>query len=199
MKKPVIGLIGGMGSGKTRVAELLAARGAKVISGDAFGHEALRQPSIKERIVSRWGPGILDQNGNIDRPRLAGIVFADPAERRVLEECSFPWIERRIAEEIKAAEHQTEVAFIVLDAAIMLEAGWDRFCDRIIYVDAPRELRLQRLAQERGWTSQQLDARESAQWPLSNRRTRADWLIDNSGSLDRTAEQVDNLLAKMKD
>src|SRR5262249_46144059 len=129
--KSVIGLIGGMGSGKSRVAEAFSLHGAKVISGDRLGHEALLQPAIKAELVRRWGTGILASNGEIDRRRVAQIVFADPGEKRALEAVSHPWIERRIQEEIAAVQSDPKAALAVLDAAIMLEAGWDRFCDRI--------------------------------------------------------------------
>src|SRR5262245_3042424 len=102
-RKPVVGLIGGMGSGKSRVADLFAARGARVISGDALGHEALRQPAIRSRVVERWGPGVLDERGAIDRRNLGRLVFADAGQRRELEALVFPWIERRLQEEIAAA------------------------------------------------------------------------------------------------
>src|SRR5262249_23016372 len=125
--KRVVGLIGGIGSGKSLVAELLARHGARVISGDRLGHEALCQPAVKEELVRRWGPQILADNGQINRRRVAEIVFADPHERKALEAMSFPWIERRIGEEIEAVHRDPEVCLIVLDAAIMLEAGWDRF------------------------------------------------------------------------
>src|SRR6266496_904490 len=98
VRKPVIGLIGGIGSGKSRVAAEFARRGARVIAGDQLGHEALRQPDVKARIVERWGPGVLDTSGEVERRKVAAIVFADPAELRALEAIVFPWIERRIAE-----------------------------------------------------------------------------------------------------
>src|SRR5262249_61845960 len=79
---PVIGLIGGMGSGKSRVAQELAKRGGRIIAGDPLGHEALRDPQVVERLVARWGRGILDAAGNVDRSRVSAIVFKDVGERR---------------------------------------------------------------------------------------------------------------------
>src|SRR5438876_742362 len=112
-----------MGSGKSRVAAEFAKYGARVISGDKFGHEALRQPEIKEQVVRRWGPEILDEKGEVDRRKLGTIVFADTQERKVLEGLVFPWIEQRIGEEITRAQGDPSVKLVVLDAAIMLEAG----------------------------------------------------------------------------
>src|SRR5579883_3248104 len=84
-RTPVIGLIGGIGSGKSRIAAALAQRGARIISGDELGHQALRQPAIRERILQRWGAELLDEHGEIQRRRLGAIVFRDPAELRALE------------------------------------------------------------------------------------------------------------------
>src|SRR5207302_1443609 len=96
--KPVVGLIGGIGSGKSLVAETFRRRGAKLISGDQLGHEALRQPGILAEVVRRWGPGVLEPDGTPSRRRLAAIVFKDPKELHALEALVFPWIERRIGE-----------------------------------------------------------------------------------------------------
>jgi dephospho-CoA kinase len=196
LNKPVIGLIGGMGSGKSRAAEEFVKYGARVISGDKFGHEALRQPEIKKRVVGRFGPEILDEKGEVDRRQLGARVFADARERKVLEGLVFPWIERRIGEEIARAQDDPSVKLVVLDAAIMLEAGWAGVCDRLVFVDAPHEQRLQRLAQERGWSAQEVAKRENSQWPLSEKQKRADWTLDNSGSPEDLTRQVQDLLKR---
>src|SRR5579884_3607382 len=98
MTKLVVGLIGGIGSGKSTVAQAFARRGAKVIVGDALGHEALRQPNIKAGLVQHWGPQILDEAGEVSRRKVAAIVFAKTPEARnelrALESLVFPWIER---------------------------------------------------------------------------------------------------------
>jgi dephospho-CoA kinase len=192
--KPVLGLIGGMGSGKSRVASLLAERGGRVVSGDRLGHEALRQADVREALARRWGPRILDEQGEVNRRAVGQIVFDNPQERRALEALVFPWIERGIREEIEVAAADPAVAFIVLDAAVMLEAGWDRFCDRLLYVDAPDEVRLRRLAAQRGWTADEVAARTRAQMPLAQKKDRADAVLDNAGPSGQTARRVDELL-----
>ena len=88
----VVGLVGGIGAGKSRVAEAFARRGARVISGDALAHEALRQSEVKEQLVRRWGRRMLDDKGEVQRRLLAGVVFADADERRALEAMVHPWI-----------------------------------------------------------------------------------------------------------
>ena len=193
-KKLVLGLLGGMGSGKTAVGNALARHGALVISGDLLGHEALRQGPISAWAVQRWGPEILDGAGEVDRVKVAGIVFAAPDELRELEAQVFPWIRRKMQEAITAAETDEEVQLIVLDAAVLLEAGWDDLCDRLVYVDAPRELRLQRLTQKRGWTLKEVIDREDNQIPLTEKLNRADAVLDNSGTPVDLAAQVTRLL-----
>jgi dephospho-CoA kinase len=195
-RKPVIGLIGGVGSGKSLAAVEFAKYGGRIVSGDAFGHEALRRPEIKEQVVRRWGREILNDQGEVDRGKLGAIVFADSKERKTLEGLVFPWIEKRIEEEIARAIDDPPVKFTVLDAAIMLEAGWAKRCDQIVFVDTPREERLRRLGEQRGWTAQQVEEREKAQWPLNEKQMRASAVLDNSGSPETLAQQVRKLVAQ---
>jgi dephospho-CoA kinase len=194
-RKPVIGLVGGIGSGKSRVAAALAARGGRLIAADPLGHEALRQPAIRARVAERW-PTVIDPDGEVNRRRLGRIVFADAAELRTLEALVFPWIEDRVREEMKKAAADPAVAFTVLDAAVMLEAGWNDVCDRVVYVQTPRELRLARLREQRGWTADDVAARERAQLPLTEKAARADAALDNAGPPEDLARQVDALLRR---
>jgi dephospho-CoA kinase len=191
---PVVGLIGGMGSGKSLVGELFRKKGAKVISGDQLGHEALRQPDIRAAIARRWGSAVLESDGSISRQRLAGIVFRNAEERQALEALVFPWIERRIQEEVADARACAAFVLIVLDAAVMLEAGWAKVCDWLVYVHAPRAERLRRLKEQRGWSAKEVQERENAQWSLTDKVSRADYAVDNSGTPERVAQQVDDLL-----
>ena len=195
-RKPVIGLIGGMGSGKSEAAALFARRGARVVSGDEAGHEALRKPEVKAQVVARWGKEVLTKQGEVDRRKLAGIVFENEEERKALEGIVFPWIESRLRQEIAEARLDPQAPLIVLDAAIMLEAGWHDECDRLVFIEAPRETRVARLGQKRGWTAKEVQTREKAQWSLAEKRNHAHDILDNSGSLEDLARQVDELLAK---
>jgi dephospho-CoA kinase len=194
MPKPVIGLIGGIGSGKSRVAALLRDKGGRVIAGDDLGHEALRQPAIRDRVIDRWGKGLLQDNGEINRRRLGAIVFADPAARHALERIVHPWITQRMRDEVAQAQADPAARFVVVDAAILLEAGWNDLCDRLVFVDAPTEVRRRRIAAQRGWTSAEAEAREQAQLPLTAKAVRADYTLHNAGSLESLDRQVDDLL-----
>jgi dephospho-CoA kinase len=193
-RRCVLGLVGGMGSGKSAVAAELVRRGARLVSGDALGHEALKQAGTRDLVVKRWGPEVLDAQGEVDRRKLGAIVFGDPQERKALEDLVFPFIERGLREQIAAAPAE----LVVLDAAIMMEAGWDRACDKIVFVYAPREMRLRRLAAQRGWSAKEVEARESAQLSLTEKASRADYAIDNSGPPAQLARQVDDLLGRLR-
>jgi dephospho-CoA kinase len=187
---PVLGLIGGIGSGKSAVAAAFARRAAVVIAGDQLGHEALKQPAIRRQVAEQFGPGVLDAHGEIDRRRLAAIVFADDGQRRTLERLVHPYIEGRIEEEIARARANPAVPLIVLDAAILLEAGWDRHCDRLAFIDAPDAVRQQRLAGQRGWSEQQTRDRAGAQWSLEDKRRRADFVLENAGTTAQLEQHV---------
>jgi dephospho-CoA kinase len=194
-RKPVLGLVGGIGAGKSTVANALARHGGKVVAGDPLGHEALEQPDILARVAEIWGErGILTPDGKVDRKKFGRIVFPSPVERSRLEHLVHPYIERRIREEIDKAVADPAVRFVVLDAAVMLEAGWDGVCDKLIYVDAPRPVRLERVQRQRKWTDQDLANREAVQMPADKKQERAAVVIDNGGPPEATVAQVDELV-----
>lgn len=195
VRKPVIGLVGGIGSGKSRVGALLASRGGLLIPADELAHQALRVPEIRERVTARFGRQILGEQGEIVRGRLAEVVFRDDQARRDLENLLFPWIEQRTIEAIVAVGADPGVKFVVLDAAVLLEAGWRRMCDRVIFVSASDEVRRDRVV-ARGWTEEQWQARERAQWPLAAKLAQSDASIENSGPVAETARQLDALLKR---
>jgi dephospho-CoA kinase len=193
--KAVIGLVGAIGAGKSTAARAFAARGGFVIDADALGHEALRQPHIVDALVARWGEQVRAADGTLDRRAIARIVFADQNERNALESVVFPFITGRARGLISSAQVDPAVAFVVLDAAVLLEAGWGELVDRLVYIDAPRELRLERLKARSGWSDADLTAREGAQWPAERKKARADVLIENFGDSEALQRQVDSALA----
>lgn len=193
--KPVIGLVGGIGAGKSTVGGLLVRHGGRIVAGDPLGHEALEQPEIRSRVLDVWGGrDILLPNGAIDRKRLGRIVFPSPVERTRLEHLVHPYIEMRIREEIAKAQADPTVKYVVLDAAILLEAGWYEICDKLVYVDAPRDVRLARVERQRGWTDADLANREAVQMPGELKKQRADAVVDNGATAEATAAQVEALL-----
>lgn len=191
---PIIGLIGGIGAGKSTAGRCLAARGGFVIDCDKLGHEALAVPAVVGQLVARWGEAVRNPDGSANRRAVAGIVFNDPAERTWLESVVFPVIGEMADELIARANGNPAVKYIVLDAAVLLEAGWGDRCDRILYVDAPRELREQRVFARSKWTPEDLTARESAQWPAELKKSRADAVIPNDCTETELQAKIDHVL-----
>ena len=177
---PVLGLLGGVASGKSFVANVLARHGGLVLDADRAGHETLTEPAVKHAIEQRFGSQVFDEHGDVIRKALGAIVFSDPAALRFLEELTHPRIGQRL---LRQLEQGGNAVAAVLDAPVMLKAGWDGFCSEIWFVDAPREVRLQR-ALERGWTAAQFAAREAAQESLEEKRRRSDRVISNFGTSD---------------
>lgn len=188
----VIGIVGGIASGKSAVADLLQRLGAEVIHADQIGHEVLNEPSVLRQLQARWGERILGQNGRVSRAAIASIVFAGPPdgkkELRFLESVTHPLIEQRILGQIEGLK-QRGTPVIVLDAPVLLEAGWERHCDLIVFVDVNRKERLRR-ATLRGWTEAQFVTREACQLDVEEKRKVADEVIDNSASFDHTLAQL---------
>lgn len=189
----VIGILGGVAGGKSLVAHELVRLGAGLLDADRAAHDVLRMPEIEAAARSRWGAGVFGPDGRIDRGRLAEVVFAappqGPPERKYLEQITHPQVGRLLAEEAERLRAAGCVA-AALDAPLLLEAGWDKLCDTLVFVDAPRGLRLAR-ARERGWNDADFAAREAAQESLDAKRRRADVVVDNAASPEATRLQVE--------
>ena len=194
-KTPLIGLAGGVASGKSLIAEQLRRAGAAVISADKLAHEVLKYDEVKHEARRRWGDGIFAPDGQIDRVALAKIVFGPPPdgprELKVLEQMTHPEVGRLAREQVERLNRAKACAAIVLDAPLLFESGWNKFCDKIVFVDAPPETRLRR-AQARGWTEDDFVRREACQESLETKRGLADVVIDNSGSVESTRAQIEH-------
>ena len=203
---PVLGLTGGLASGKSAVASLLSERGFAVIDADSVGHEVLEQPAIERKIVDRFGALVLTREGlpsdrgpRVDRKALGAIVFADPEARRALEAIVHPLMRARFIEAIEQelSPARSLARPVVLNAAILLEAGWDDLCDLVVFVDAPRSQRMRRAAVDRGWPAEIFDSREAAQWPCDQKRRRAGFVIKNNAGIGSLPREVDRLAATL--
>ena len=192
-----VGILGGVACGKSLVARQFAQLGAGVIDADRLGHESLDEPAVRAALQDRWGERILGPDGTVNRRSVAEIVFNATSEgddeRHFLESLVHPRIAQRLAAE-QARFHAQKYRVVVLDAPLLIEAGWDRLCNKLVFVDAPRQLRLDR-ATARGWTEQDVARREAAQAPLAMKRLRADVTIDNSGTPRETQAQVEHFWA----
>lgn len=185
-----IGLTGGIGSGKSTVAARLAELGAVVIDSDLLAREvvAVGSPGLA-RVVERFGPRILAADGSLDRPGLGKLVFGDPAALADLNAIVHPLVRDR-SEALTAAAAGRGVAALVQDVPLLVETGLAGSYDAVIVVEAPLELRLERLA-GRGLDAETARARIAAQASDSQRRAVADVVLDNSGSEAQLRAQVD--------
>jgi len=190
---PIIGLAGGIGAGKSTVARILAGMGCIVVNSDELGRAALRDPVIRDTLVEWWGEEVLDDDGAIDRRAVAAIVFTKADERRRLEALTHPWIEARSRDRFRAAPAETPA--LVIDAPLLFEAGLEDECDAVVFVDAPRSLRLERLQENRGWDEAELHRREDSQLPLDVKRNRADHVVCNDGELSDLEARLRTVLS----
>lgn len=196
--KPNIGIVGGVGSGKSAVAHWLANEyHGRLINADAVGHQVLLRDDVKARLRDVFGNEIFVK-GEIDRRRLAGQVFGEDAEqvvaRKRLESIVHPVMGEVFKRELKAGAEDPSVQMMIIDAAILLEAGWRDGCDILAFVDVPCEQRVQRVADSRGWSETELKRREASQWPLERKREAADIVIDNSGTIEQAGQQLADYL-----
>ncbi len=176
----VLGVVGGIGAGKSAVARSLAARGFVIVDSDRAAHEALERPAVRETLRSWWGERVLTPEGRVDRRAVAAIVFADAAQRARLEALVHPIVKEARVEAIRNAG-AANARGVVVDAPLLYEAGVDQECDAVLFVDAPRELRLERV-DERGWDAPEFDRREASQLPLDEKRRRADVVVINDST-----------------
>ena len=180
----VVGLTGNIGSGKSTVARMLEERGVPVIDADVLARDAVAAGSpALAAIVARWGAGMLAADGSLDRAALRRIVFGNPAERRALDAIVHPEIKARRDRLVAAARVRGD-RVLVCDIPLLFEAGLEDEVDVVLLIDAPRELRLERLVRDRGLSRAEALAMIDAQLPSGEKRARSDYVIDNDGTLD---------------
>jgi dephospho-CoA kinase len=192
----LVGLTGGIASGKSTVSAMLAERGAEVIDADHIARQVV-MPGTHAwyKIRDHFGPGVLFPDGAIDRQALADIVFSDPAKLTVLNEITHPEIFARIADRLEALHDQDVV--VILDAALLIEAGFADGADVVVVTHSPREIQVERLA-AKGMGARDAEARITAQLPPEKRLARADIVIDNMGSLEDLTRRVDEVWEELQ-
>ena len=160
----------------------------------------MRQSDVKELIARQFGSGIFTPQGQIDRKALGKVVFDEkngPDQLEHLNRIMQPRIGERISQMIRQVSELADVPAIVMDAAIMIEAGWDKFCSHFVFVSAPPALRAKRVVDERGWDEQAWNRREKLQFSLDAKRQRCYFVVDNSTSMSCLYEQVREVLRKI--
>ena len=194
-----VGLTGGIASGKTTVAELLAARGCRVLYADRIAHELMApgQPACQE-VVRAFGLEILDPSGAIDRARLAEIVFADPVRREHLNRIVHPRVIAAIERQLTRVAETDPTAIVVVEAALLIESGYHRQLDKLVVTWCTSEQQIERLIEKTGLSRAQAEARLAAQLPPEDKRRLADYKIDCSRSLEETKQQVEKLCTELR-
>ncbi|HTS82771.1 MAG TPA: dephospho-CoA kinase [Myxococcaceae bacterium] len=185
----VVGLTGGIASGKSTVSAMFRDLGADVIDADAVARDVVAPgtPGLEE--VARRFPGVVDASGRLDRAALGTRVFADAEERRALEAILHPRIRQEVARRTEALA-RAGVRVVLYDAALLIENGLDRGLDGVILVSAPEAAQRARLAARDGLDEAAISARLAAQMPLAEKRAHATWVVDNGGPLEETRAQV---------
>jgi dephospho-CoA kinase len=198
----IVGLLGGIGSGKSSVAAAFEKLGAFLIDADLLAHAALLEPEIVEKIREVWGDGVLTE-GIVDRRKLAEQAFSSREQIERLNAIVHPRVIERIRQSVDSAGEAGNVEVIVLDAALLLEAGLGEMCDALVYVDADAETRVERALAGRGLSGDDVRQREKFQIPLDKKRQMADYMVDNNNSAVPISQQVseiwDRLLSSRKE
>ena len=197
-EKPVIGILGGIGSGKSTIAAEFAKLGCKVIDADRIAHELLEEPPVREKVVSLFGQAVLDSSGKIDRRKLAEVVFADDRMLASLNRIIHPLVLQRTQEIIEQSKSQNQVKAIVLDMPLLVEVGWHKRCDKLIFVDCEQKLR-QKRAKKMGFDKNQVKIRENFQISLDNKASLADNTIENNSGFSAIAKQVTGIFSYIVD
>ena len=188
-----------VGAGKSSVVRNVKSLQLHFIDADRIGHDQLTVKKIKDQIVKTFGAQVLDSSGNISRPNLAAQVFGDSSEkqekRQQLNAIVHPAIRSEIRRQINSAPQDADA--IILDAALLLEAGWADECNAVIFIDTSLEQRRKRVAETRGWSAEELQRREASQLSLEEKRRRSDFCVDNSGDISVAAHQMEQALMKI--
>jgi len=198
-KKPIIGILGGIGSGKSTVAAEFAKLGCRIIDADNIARELLGREAVREKIVGLFGESILDSADKINRKKLAEIAFADVDKLSLLNSILHPLVLARAEQLIEQYKRQPQVKAIVLDMPLLAEVGWHKRCDRLIFVDCKPQLRTARMKKKAGFDENQLKIRENFQISLDSKASISDNTINNNSDLLVLTKQVTDIFSYITD
>ena len=198
-RKPIIGILGGIGSGKSTVANEFAKLGCAVVDADKIAHRLLDEAGVREEIVGLFGQQIVDPAGKIDRGKLAKVVFADPEKLLLLNKTIHPLVLKETEQLIRRHNSQSRVKAIVLDMPLLLEEGWETRCDRLIFVECDPRIRAERAKKMGIFDENQLKVRENSQISLDKKVGVADNIIENNSGFSALVRQVANIFSSVLD
>ena len=189
----VIGLTGGIASGKSTISEYLRQKGAVILDADAIAWKLSRPGgAIYNAYVAHFGSSILRADGTLNRRRIGQLVFSSPADKAWLDEVSQPLIKAELQTRLQQKKEQG-VPVILLDVPLLFEAGWDKMTEGTCLVCADEPVQLSRLVARNGYDRTEALARIHSQMSLAEKKRRATWIIDNNGSLSAALVQADQL------
>jgi dephospho-CoA kinase len=195
--KPIIGLTGGIGSGKSTIAQLFADAGCMVISSDEIVRQAYKDSIIKQTLKKWWGGMVFDPDGEVDRAAVARKIFSRPEDRKKLEQLLHPYANQVRERMMQQAGEDPNIVAFVWDTPLLMETGLNRMCDKVVFVDAAREDRLARVKEYRNWTEADLSERENSQLPLDKKKEISDYCISNTADADYARGQVRDTLTRI--
>ena len=196
-KKPIIGIIGGLCSGKSTAAAELGKMGCAVIDADEIAHRFLDDKGVRAKIIRVFGKEILDDKGKISRSQLANKVFGDPEKLKKLTGILHPPVLARVEQLITEHSSNPAVKAIVLDMPLLVEVGWEKRCDHIIFVDCKPPIRLERAKKAGFFDADELKIRENLQISLDKKRRIADNIVDNNSGLSGLSKQIASLFSSI--
>lgn len=187
----IIGLTGGIASGKSTVSGLLVSKGARLVDADVIAREVmLPGHEVLAAAVKQFGSEILFPDGTLNRGKLGDIVFRDPAALQTLNNLTHPAIRQEIKERMNSMEQEEPERLIIVDIPLLYESGLENLFHEIVVVYVPREVQIARLMERNGLSLEEAEARLNAQMDIETKRNKADYIIDNSGDLAHTEQQV---------
>jgi dephospho-CoA kinase len=195
--KPIIGIAGGIGSGKSFVARLFAGEGCVVIDSDQQVTDAYRDETVRRTLRDWWGDEVVRPDGEINRRFIGGKVFNDAAERARLEALIHPRVNAARERAMDAAAADPAVKAFVWDTPLLFETGLNRQCDVVVFVEVPQAERERRVRENRGWDAAELARREKSQWPLDRKRQISDYVIGNTADVGFARDQVRDVLSRI--
>jgi dephospho-CoA kinase len=197
-KKPIIGILGGIGSGKSTVAAEFAKLGCCLIDADKIAHELLNEPQVREQVVALLGPGVLNSQGNIERSKIAKIVFKNNEKLSRLNKIIHPQVLQKTEELIEKYNKENQCKAIVLDMPLLVEVGWEKRCDRLIFIDCDDKIRENRV-KNKDFEKNHIKNRENFQISLDKKNAIADNTINNNSDFSALVRQIADIFSYIMD
>jgi dephospho-CoA kinase len=195
----VVGLTGGIASGKSTVSRMFEQAGIPVICSDELAREVVRPGSQGLAEIRRiFGDAVLDYEGKLDREAMARLVFQDQSKRKILESIIHPRVAEEQNKRLRTLERQGH-SIVIVDVPLLYETGWERFVDLVIVVYAPRHVQQERLVNRDGMSVEDARSRLDAQMPIDEKKRLADRLVDNGNTLEHTHRQVESVIEELKE